>query len=143
VEEVNVARRGSIVAALALLAAGCGGSSGPAGPVLDPGQVSFQQVQSSVLTPSCALSGCHGDAGAPFGLDLSEGEAYANLVGVAAAELPAHDRVDPGNADDSYLFMKITADPRIQGDPMPPGTTRLSTQRVQLIHDWIEQGANR
>jgi hypothetical protein len=135
-------RRGSIVAVLALLAAGCGGSSGPAGPVLDPGQVTFQQVQSSVLTPSCALSGCHGDAGAPFGLILSAGEAYGNLVGVAAAELPAYQRVDPGNPDDSYLFMKINDDPRIQGDAMPPQGTRLSSQRVQLIQDWIAQGAN-
>ena len=40
------------------------------------------------------------------------------------------------------LTGKITDDPRIQGDAMPPQGTRLSSQRVQLIQDWIVQGAN-
>ena len=133
---------GTIVPALALLAAGCGGSSDPAGGVLAPGQVTFQQVQDSIFTPSCALSGCHGDAGAPFGLELGPGESYGNIVGVAAAELSGHERVTPGDPADSYLFMKVTDDPRIQGDAMPPQGTPLSAQRVQLLQDWIAQGAN-
>lgn len=139
---MKTVRRGIFVPVLVLVAAGCGGSSDPAGTVLNSGQVTFQQVQDSIFTPSCALSGCHGDAGAPFGLELGAGEAYGNIVGVAAAELPAYLRVEPGNPADSYLFMKVIDDPRIQGDMMPSQGTPLSAQRVRLLEDWIAQGAN-
>ena len=47
----------------------------------------------------------------------------------------------PGNAGDSYLYMKITGDGRISGDPMPFEGDALSAAKIRLIENWIDQGA--
>jgi hypothetical protein len=131
-----------VVAAAAVLTVGCGGSSGPSG-VVTPPEPTFQNVQSTIFTPSCAITNCHvGGAAAPFGLDLSAGASYANLVNVASAEAPGFDRVEPGVSQDSYLYMKVVDDPRITGDPMPALGPPLSAQKLQLLADWIGQGAS-
>jgi len=130
------------VVTLALIAVGCGGGNGTGGVVGGQGSVTFLQVQASVFTPNCAITGCHVGSGAPFGLDLSEGQAFGNIVGVPSSELPAFDRIDPFNAADSYLFMKVSGDPRILGDPMPALGVPLSSQKQSLLEDWITEGAN-
>ena len=127
---------------LALLAAGCGGGSNPARVVSDPGAPTLQQVQASVFDQDCARSGCHVGFTAPFDLDLSAGQALGNTVGVPSEEQPQYLRIDPFNPQDSYLFMKISGDPRITGDPMPAEAPPLSSQKIQLIESWIAQGAN-
>lgn len=129
------------VAALALGAAGCGGTNGPRG-VVDPvGSVTLQEVQAVIFTPTCARSGCHLGPGSPFGLDLSVGKSLGNTVGVPSSEVPAFLRVAPFDPAGSYLFMKVSGDPRIQGDRMPAFEPPLSASELQLIFDWIEQGA--
>jgi hypothetical protein len=133
-------RRAAAAAVLALVGAACGGSSG-GGVVDDDGTVKVLDVQSQVFTPRCALSGCHVGPDAPFGLDLSAGNAHGNLIEVPSAELPAHLRVEPHDAHDSYLYMKLAADPRILGDPMPAEGAPLGPGELALIEDWIEQGA--
>ncbi|HKQ61369.1 MAG TPA: hypothetical protein VJS92_08745 [Candidatus Polarisedimenticolaceae bacterium] len=124
--------------ALALGATACGG--GADGGAVQSG-VTLLDVQVQVFTPHCALSGCHTGPGAPLGLDLSAGAAAGNIVGVASAESPALMRIEPFDAVNSYLYMKVTADPRILGDPMPLTGGPLSASDVQLIADWIGQGA--
>ena len=126
---------------LGLAAAGCNGTD-PAGPISGSEAVTLASVQSSVFSPSCAVTNCHVSPGAPFGLDLSQGNAMANLRNVASAELPELDRIEPGRALESYLYLKVTADERIQGDPMPPGGGSLSAGQLDLLRRWIEQGAN-
>ena len=125
----------------ATAAVGCTSSGTGSSGFVQSGPVTFQDVQSSILTPRCATSGCHDQNGA-FGLDLRAGQSYANLVGVASAEVPSYDRVDPFNPIDSYLFMKVTDDPRILGDPMPALGQSLSDAQLQLIAAWIADGAN-
>lgn len=126
---------------LLLLAAGCGGSGGPA-QVVSNAPVTLQQVQSAVFTPNCAISGCHvGGIGAQMGMDLSAGAAMSYTVGVPSLELPAFERVTPFNADDSYVYMKVTGDPRILGDEMPASGGPLSSQSIEVLRNWIEQGA--
>lgn len=131
---------------IGLVAVGCGGSGNgdPTGGMIapPPTTVTMQQVQAQVFSTSCALSGCHQGAGAPFGLDLAPGNAFGNLVNVPSAEISMFMRVEPFNAADSYLYMKVTNDPRIFGDPMPFLAGPLSPDKVALIEDWIEQGAN-
>jgi len=122
-------------------ALGCGGGSGPDEILSGAEPVTLQQVQSSVFTPSCAVPTCHVGAGSPFGLDLSEGNALGNLYQIESSEVSEYDRVDPFDPADSYLFMKVIADPRILGDPMPALGPQLSPERQQLLADWIAQGA--
>jgi hypothetical protein len=129
---------------LAAVACGGGGPDGTGGIQSSPNAITLQQVQSAVFTPNCARSECHVAGSAPFGLELSEGETFGNTVGVASAEQPGFDRIEPGNPDDSYVFMKVTADFRISGDPMPPVglAPGLTSTQIELLRDWIEQGAN-
>ncbi len=120
---------------------GCAGSSGP-GEFLGGTSSTYRLVQDTILTPSCATNGCHAGNTAPHGLDLSSSQALANLIDVASVEIPGFDRVSPGNAIDSYLFMKVTGDARIEGDRMPAFAPQLGADKLQLLQDWIEQGAN-
>jgi hypothetical protein len=104
-------------------------------------EVRLLDVQAQVFSPRCALSGCHIGPLAPHGLDLSAGASAGNLIGVASAERPALLRVEPFNAADSYLYMKVSGDPEILGDRMPALGDPLSAADLALIESWIEQGA--
>lgn len=130
------------LAALVLLAAGCSSGTDRPGPVVNNAPVTLQQVQAAVFTPSCALAGCHvGGSGAQMGMDLSDGASMSYTVGVPSLEVPSFSRVAPRNAQDSYIYMKITGDPRILGDPMPASGPSLSDQSIDLLRSWIDQGA--
>lgn len=129
-----------VTGALALAGCGGGGSGGNGG--LPSTTVTLADVQAQVFSPRCAVSGCHAGTSPPMGLDLSSGAAAGHLIDVPSSELPAFRRVAPGNSLDSYLYMKVTADPRINGDPMPLNRTPLNAADLELIATWIDQGAN-
>ena len=129
------------IVSLGLACAGCGGGDSPGGMTQNTGPVTIQTVQAAVFSPSCAVSMCHIGGGAPFGLDLSQGQALGNLRDVASSEMPQFYRVERFEPDDSYLYMKVIADPRISGDPMPAQGS-LTASQISLLRQWIEQGAN-
>jgi hypothetical protein len=143
--------------ALAAILTGCGGGdSNPAsgsGPTIDPGASTFARLQSSVLTPSCAVSGCHvsASASASGNLVLSPDVAYDNLVGIKPANLAAQRdgfrRVTPFRPDSSLLFQKtvlaLSAAHTDYGNIMPVGTQALTQGQVDFIRKWIEAGAPR
>ncbi len=131
-----------LVVALGIAATGCSGSGGGTAILPAPGaSVRLIDVQAQVFSPRCALSGCHTGTGAQLGLNLSSGSTAATAVEVPSVEVPGLMRVDPYNATDSYLYMKITGDPRIEGDPMPQTGTPLNAADLALVRDWIDQGA--
>ena len=136
---------GATVSIAMVLVAGCGGGGGygggGGGGVTTPPEPTFANVQTRVFNAKCAFVGCHAGANPQEGMNLSAGQAYANIVGVASVENPQFQRVDPGNAADSYLYMKVVADPRITGARMPFGEPPLSTEDRMLIADWIQAGA--
>lgn len=106
-----------------------------------PSAPTLADVQDQIFSQSCALSGCHLGEDAPFGLDLSQGEAYANTVGVASREVPELLRIEPGAPDASYLVKKVQGDPDIVGQQMPLGGTPLSAAQIDLLREWIADGA--
>ena len=129
------------VAVAGLATIGCGSDS-TGGLVTPPPAVTLREVQGRVFSPRCAVSGCHVGTTAPFGLDLGSATSSAsNLINVASAEIPTLMRVEPGNPTDSYLYMKVTGDPRILGDQMPAAGELLSASERALIETWIAQGA--
>lgn len=121
----------------ALLVGGCDGD----GPV-EPEGPTFAEIQNDVFTPSCA--GCHSGSNAPEGLDLTANAAFDDIVNVTSEQVSELMRVDPGNAEDSYLYIKI-----IGGDRMAPGTFQmpigsdLSDDQIRLVREWIDAGAER
>ena len=107
--------------------------------VFDPppeGPGTFDLVQKTVFNGSCALSGCHRNNVAP---DLSAGRAYADIVNVKSSRGMA--LVEPGDPDNSYLYLKIVADAEISGRRMPPGGPYLTAEEIEVVRTWIERGA--
>ncbi|MDH3589950.1 MAG: Ig-like domain-containing protein, partial [Gammaproteobacteria bacterium] len=105
----------------------------------------LESIQDNVFTPTCATTQCHtGPAGPglPAGLDLSGAAAsFANVVDVASIEVPSLLRVAPGDADDSYLIQKLKGMAAV-GAQMPLGGDPLPWPTIDVIRDWINNGAN-
>ncbi len=100
---------------------------------------------------------CHSGAGAPLGLDLSEGFSFDNLVNQSSVEFVGHMRVKPsdsrtpcetglGSGEGSVLVEKIAGCPDTPGVPsfgglMPLGGPFLNNEEINLIKEWIDEGA--
>ncbi len=106
-----------------------------------PGGPTFTQIQDNIFSKSCALSGCHTGTFPPQGLNLTAGLAYNSLVNVQSQEKPGVLRVAPGDATNSYIIMKVTGAAGIAGGRMPLGRTPLSSDQIDMIRTWIENGA--
>ncbi len=107
-------------------------------PVTTPGErkAVFAAIQRDVLTPGCALSGCHSGEFPSFGLNLEEGKAYNNLVGVSSI-LSSLKRVEPGDSQNSYLIEVLNG---VDGFVMPPAG-KLPQATIDSIAVWIDEGA--
>ena len=128
-------RPAALVAVGLLILASCE-HSGPFEADVD-GDATIETIQATIFNASCAVSNCHLGPGAQMGLDLSEGQAEANLIDVDSRQLPAFKRVDPGNPDDSYIVMKLEGDARIVGQRMPAGRPELPDEQIDLVREWI------
>ena len=138
-------RRGIVFVPAFLVFAGCGAGSGEGldengapVPIAPPVNSDFQEIQDTVFTPICTA--CHLGAAAPRGLRLDAANSYALLVNVASVEVPALQRVTPGNPDMSYLVQKIEGTAAV-GARMPLGGAPLPQDRIDLIRRWIAAGA--
>lgn len=123
-------------------------------------QVSFKNDVLLIFANSkynCTTINCHTSStlGAPMSLDASQ--AYGNLVGVPSCEAPGLKRVEPRSSATSYLILKLEGTPSLGpaictgcplftvpgdcGTQMPQTGQFLSTSELQVISDWIDQGA--
>lgn len=110
----------------------------PAGEDSGTLQPTFQSIQALVFTPVC--TGCHAGAAAPLGLRLEEGASYALLVNAPSVEVPSLMRVQPGNADASYLIQKLEGTAAV-GARMPLNAPPLPQSTIDVIRQWITDGA--
>jgi hypothetical protein len=101
-------------------------------------QATFASIQDNIFTPICTA--CHVGASAPQGLRLDDANSYALLVGVASAEAPSVLRVAPGDPDNSYLIQKLEGTAAV-GERMPLGGTPLPQADIDVIRQWIIDGA--
>jgi hypothetical protein len=99
----------------------------------------FQSIQDNVFTPICTR--CHIGADAPEGLQLDQAHSYALLVGVPSAEVPTVLRVKPGDPTDSYIIEKLQGSAGIVGVQMPFGGPYLPQSTIDVIKQWISNGA--
>ena len=88
---------------------------------------SFQDDILPILTNRCAFAGCH-VAGGPGGIDLRTYDAV--IAGGSKGAI-----VIAGDAGESELVKQI-----VEGK-MPPGGPPLPAAQIQLITDWINDGA--
>lgn len=127
---MNGIRLGLLLAVFTICVSGCGTSDDGTDGVVNGetgSGVSFQSEVLPILTQRCALSGCH-VAGGPRGIDLRTYESV--LQGGQRGAI-----VVAGNAAGSELVNQI-----VTGN-MPPGGPPLDDAQVQLITDWINDGA--
>ena len=96
-------------------------------------------IQDNVFTPICTK--CHIGASAPMGLQLDAAHSYALLVGVPSVEQPNVLRVSPGNPDASYIVLKLEGASGISGGRMPLGGPYLPQSTIDVIRQWITDGA--
>lgn len=114
---------------------------------IQPGAVDsmarFSWIQANIFDQECAVPGCHVQGSAAFGLVLSDGQAYGNLVDVTAQGPPSLSimRVKPGIPDSSYLVWKIEGRAGITGVQMPRNRPRLPQEEIDAIKRWIEGAA--
>lgn len=118
----------------------------PKGTGTKPGATFAKDIQKKIFDTTCATPTCHGAAAASGGLDLSDGAAYANLVGVPATNVAAKaanlNRVVASDPDDSFLLLKV--DGRLapgEGVQMPLVGGPLPAAAVDTIRRWIAAGA--
>jgi hypothetical protein len=127
------------LAAALLTLAGCGGGGGGSAPPTGL-QPTLASIQANVFSVSCALSGCHTGAGAPFGLQLDPGFSYGNLIDVPSPRDSNLIRVVPGDPDASFLIQKLDGTQTL-GERMPDGGPYLTTATINVIRKWIQDGA--
>lgn len=94
----------------------------------------FSSIQNEVFSKSCALSGCHNGSQSP---NLSEDQAFGNLVNQASLENPSMLRVKPGDSNNSLLMKKLRND----GTSVMPPSGQLSQAKIDSIAAWIDNGA--
>lgn len=100
-------------------------------------QANLASIQSTVFSRICTE--CHIGAAAPEGLQLdSEDNSFALLVNVSSNQNPALLRVNPGDADNSYLIRKLEG---IGTSRMPLGQPPLPPETIEKIRQWINDGA--
>ncbi len=114
-------------------------------PGLEP---TFSSIQQNIFDagdangrPSCVS--CHSNVGQiPGGeLVLLANVSYGNLVNRASVQQASVLRVAPNNPDASYLIRKISGTPGINGLRMPLNGPYLTSEQIQIIRTWIQQGA--
>ena len=136
-ERTVLLRASALIILLVLLGSGC-----------EPATLS--ELQEDILTPSCALEGCHSAFLPARDLDLSEGVSHAALVGVLAQE-PGYTLVVAGDPERSLLYQVLLDDIYGDGeesaatlDQMPPrvgNSAGLSQQQKAAVRSWIVDGA--
>jgi hypothetical protein len=104
------------------------------------GTISLKRQVQPLFTLHCIS--CHGGASPEAQLTLESGRLYdpvLGAVGVASWEQPPLLRIEPAASDRSYLVHKITGS-GIIGERMPVGGA-LSPQEIDVIREWIDEGA--
>ncbi len=120
-------------------ATGGTGSGGTGGATGGTGSLSYAADIEPLLTTECA--DCHTESPYSGGMNLSAGNGYDSLVDVPSSEENSDlDRVEPGDADASYIVHKLEGTG--EGNQMPADGDPLSSEQIQMVRDWIDQGAN-
>jgi len=106
----------------------------------DAGPPTFTNIFTTIF-PYYGCTGCH-SGGGMGGLTLgTQAEAYKNLVGAAATSPCSGERVIAGDAAKSLLYELVADTNPPCGSQMPLDGAHLSPDDLQVIEDWINDGA--
>lgn len=133
----------AVIITISLAACGSGGPTSSSGSTTDTRTIQANPSFSTTIQEifnrrSCTSSSCHGTA-LQAGLDLRTGASFASLVSVRATSEPIL-RVNPGDANGSYLVIKLEGRQSV-GGRMPQTGAPLDDIDLTNIRNWISQGA--
>lgn len=99
----------------------------------------FGAIQSNVFNTQCA--NCHSGSAWAASLNLNDGKSYTDMVDVASHKVDGKNRVTPGDAANSILYEALSED--ISSTWRHDHSRIMVTDpvRLQLIKDWINNGA--
>jgi len=119
----------------------------------DAGGATFTQVR-SLLTMSCAVTGCHGNAGGTAQIDLRDTTGlYTRLMGQAPSTAPTNCKgktlISPSMPMMSLLISMVDTNATARmgcGGRMPDGCPTpqrpcLTTPQIDLLKNWVTAGA--
>ncbi len=92
--------------------------------------VTFQKDILPILSTNCALASCHSGSAPAGDLNMERSKAYSQLSKSGTGYLI------PYNPNSSLLYSQLVS----VSQPMPP-TGSLDICNIQLIKNWIAQGA--
>ncbi len=93
-------------------------------------------IRPIITSVGCTAGGCHGTGSSQGGMTLGSGT-YSQVLAASGT----HGKiVVSGNANASNMYLKVTDTPPF-GNRMPNGGPFLNTTQINLIRDWINQGA--
>jgi len=102
-------------------------------------------IQANVFSVNCAIPGCHGGGTVQYGLRLDPGFSAGNLINVPSPRDPNLIRVIPRNPDGSLIIQKLEGrrfdNAPILGDQMPQFGPYLPQSTIDVIRQWIQDGA--
>jgi len=99
-----------------------------------------EAVNPIFVSRGCTAGNCHGGGAGNMTLGATASTSYTSLVGVPAFAEPTLLRVKPGDAQASYLVIKLEGR-QSSGARMPLGGAPLSAAEIKVIRDWIDLGA--
>jgi hypothetical protein len=112
---------------------------------------SFELIQKTILTKSCATTGCHASindaAYKQHKLVLLGADVYKNLVNGSVANAKAIEaglkQIVPKDPEKSFLYQKVNFGTSAYkfGNAMPLGADALTANQLKFIKDWIAAGA--
>ncbi len=108
-------------------------------------QATLSSIQDNIFTRKCVNLGCHNPNGGGAPMSLQIGLARGTLVNVTTQN-PGYGgrlRVNPGNAANSVLYLKVIGSALVggAGGRMPLGAAALSQAETDSIAAWINRGA--
>ncbi|MBC7977392.1 MAG: hypothetical protein H7138_20640 [Myxococcales bacterium] len=109
-----------------------------------PVVISFATQIQPILTANCTNDACHDAVTPQRGLNLTAGAAYAELLNSRSTQTACRTfrLVQPSDPDLSYILFKLAGTgPCFVGGRMPQRLPPLPAAQIQLIRDWIANGA--
>ncbi|MEM6989348.1 MAG: c-type cytochrome domain-containing protein [Myxococcota bacterium] len=120
----------------------CSFSDDPEGLNLLGNGVTWEARVKKILEFNCG--GCHVGEDPQGGLNLVGDGVYDRLLG-ASEQIEGMNLIEPGDADNSYLYLKLIGDDRIEGKIMPynplTGEGMLNEAELADVLTWITNGA--
>lgn len=99
----------------------------------------FASIQKQIFDKQC--SHCHSGSAWAASLNLNEGESYASMKNMPAKLVEGHNRVTPGDAANSVLYEALATEVSENWKHNHSKIMVTDPVGLQLIKDWINNGA--